>query len=323
MQLRYLKTKLQAVAVITVVATAAHADAPNVEFIAGIIGDPFYTSMECGARDAAKEFNVALTWTGPTDWDIAKQQPFIDAAVQNAPDGLIMAPTDARALISQVEELVQGGLPVLTVDVPLEEAVEVQNISSNQYAGGAAAAVAMERVAGFEASFVALGLRPGMPDIDARVNGFTENFGGADKGTNILATLYPETSTTKASELVSATILANPDLKGIYATHFAAATGAAAAILQAGRQGDIKLVAFDAGPQQVRDLRDGVYDALIAQEPYTMGYDSVRLISQLISGEVAIGDVDQSVKTEAVVATRANMDDPEVSKYFYVVSCER
>ena len=72
MQLRYLKTKLQAVAVITVVATAAHADAPNVEFIAGIIGDPFYTSMECGARDAAKEFNVALTWTGPTDWDIAK-----------------------------------------------------------------------------------------------------------------------------------------------------------------------------------------------------------------------------------------------------------
>ena len=73
----------------------------------------------------------------------------------------------------------------------------------------------------------------------------------------------------------------------------------------------------------MRDLRDGVYDALIAQEPYTMGYDSVRLISQLISGEVAIGDVDQSVKTEAVVATRANMDDPEVSNFFYVVSCER
>ena len=24
-----------------------------------------------------------------------------------------------------------------------------------------------------------------------------------------------------------------------------------------------------------------------------------------------------------LVATRANMDDPEVSKYFYVVSCER
>ena len=41
-----------------------------------------------------------------------------------------------------------------------------------------------------------------------------------------------------------------------------AATGPAAAIFQ----GDIKLVTFDAGTQQVRDLHDGVYDALIAQE---------------------------------------------------------
>ena len=39
-----------------------------------------------------------------------------------------------------------------------------------------------------------------------------------------------------------------------------------AVILQAGLQGDIKIVAFDTGPQQVCDLRDGVFDALIAQE---------------------------------------------------------
>tara|TARA_B110000977_G_scaffold149614_1_gene189650 strand:- start:354 stop:563 length:210 start_codon:yes stop_codon:yes gene_type:complete len=61
-----------------------------------------------------------------------------------------------------------------------------------------------------------------------------------------------------------------------------------------------------------------VYDAFIAQERYTMGYDSVWLLLQILSGEVTASDVDQIVKTGAVVATRDNMNDLEVFKFFYV-----
>ena len=289
----------------------------NVEFIAGVIGDPFYNSMECGAREAAEEFGVSLSWTGPTDWDISKQQPFIDAAVQNAPDAMIIAPTDSRALITQIQELVSSGIPVITVDAPLDEPVEVQTIQSNHYEGGKAAAEAMRIVAGAGGSYIVLGLKPGLPDIDARVNGFTENLG---EGT-VLPTLYPETSASRASEQVAAAILSTPDLKGVYATHFSAATGATAAILQAGRQGEIKLVAFDAAPQQVRDLEDGIYDALVVQEPYNMGYESVKLAAQIASGEVDLASVEHDNFLGSVIATRDNMNDPEVAKFFYAASC--
>ena len=64
----------------------------------------------------------------------------------------------------------------------------------------------------------------------------TDKFGSEGKGNNILATLHPETSYAKASELISSAILAYPYLKGIYATQLTAATGAAAEIIQAGRQ---------------------------------------------------------------------------------------
>ena len=304
--------------VATMFAMSAAAET-NVEFIAGVIGDPFYNSMECGAREAAAEFGVTLSWTGPTDWDIAKQQPFIDAAVQNAPDAMIIAPTDSRALITQIQQLVSDGIPVITVDAPLDEPVEVQTIQSNHYEGGKAAAEAMKIVAGTGGSYIVLGLKPGLPDIDARVNGFTENLGGG----NILPTLYPETSTSRASEQVAAAILSTPDLKGIYATHFSAATGAAAAILQAGRQGDIKLVAFDAAPQQVRDLKDGIYDALVVQEPHNMGYESVKLAAQIASGEVDLASVEHDNFLGSVIATRDNMNDADVAKFFYAAACKR
>lgn len=301
----------------TMFAMSASAET-NIEFIAGVIGDPFYNSMECGAREAAVDFGVTLSWTGPTDWDIAKQQPFIDAAVQNKPSAMIIAPTDSRALITQIQELVASGTPIITVDAPLDEPVETQSIQSNHYEGGKAAAEAMRIVAGADGSYVVLGLKPGLPDIDARVNGFTENLGGG----NILPTLYPETSSSRASEQVAAAILSTPDLKGVYATHFSAATGAAAAILQAGRQGDIKLVAFDAAPQQVRDLKDGIYDALVVQEPYTMGYESVKLAAQITSGEVDIATVEHDNFLGSVIATRDNMNDANVSKFFYAASCQ-
>ena len=135
--------------------------------------------------------------------------------------------------------------------------------------------------------------------------------------------MYPETSTSRASEQVAAAILSTPDLKGIYATHFSAATGAAAAILQAGRQGDIKLVAFDAAPQQVRDLKDGIYDALVVQEPHNMGYESVKLAAQIASGEVDLASVEHDNFLGSVIATRDNMNDADVAKFFYAAACKR
>lgn len=293
----------------------------TVAFLAGIIGDPFYTSMECGARDAAKEFNIDLSWSGPTDWDISLQQPFIDAAIQTHPDGIVLAPTDSKALVSTVKSLMDGGTPVVTVDAPLDEPVDLQSLQSNHYLGGVAAGKAMGEATDGKGSYMVLGLHPGLPDIDARVKGFTETFPKDHPDATILPVGYPETSSTKAAEEVAAAIQANPDLEGVYATHYAAATGAAAAILEAGKQGQIKLIAFDAAPQQVRDLKDGVYDALIVQEPYVMGYESVKLLAGVLDGTVDKASIKHDNLLPFVIATRDNITDPDVSRYLYVDKC--
>ena len=318
------ETSVLALAMLLCSTLVAHAGEKSVSiaFLPGIIGDPFYTSMECGARAAAKEFNVNLSWAGPTDWDVAKQQPFIDAATQMKPDGIVLAPTDPKALITVVKQWREGGTPVVTVDAALDEPVEIQNLQSNHVAGGEAAATAMVDVAGEEGTYLILGLRPGVSDIDARVKGFVDHFTKKHPKAKLLPVAYPETNSTKASEQVSAAIQANPDLKGVYATHFAAATGAASAILEAGKQGEIKLVSFDASPQQVRDLRDGVYDALIVQKPYQMGFDSVKLVSDLVRKTVEPATVEHSNLLNFVIATRNNLSDPKISNYLYVDACK-
>ena len=97
--------------------------------------------------------------------------------------------------------------------------------------------------------------------------------------------------------------------------------GTSAAIKQANKQGKIKLIAFDGDPQQIVDLKRGVYDALVVQEPYQMGFQSVKLAGQLARGQIKPSQVKEEHLLPFYVVTRKNVNSPAVKPYFYKSSC--
>lgn len=295
---------------------SSEGDAVRVAFIAGQIGITFYTGMECGAKEAAKEFGVDLTWTGPRNWDINEQRPFIDAALANDPQGWVIAPTDSGALIATISELMSNGTPVVTVDAPLDDPVDLANMQSDHYGGGVLAAQEMVKQTEAKGSYLVLHMSPGLPDIGGRADGFRDEMEKA--GGTVLEYVYPGTDSAKAAEAVSAAIAGNDDLAGVYATHESAALGAAAGIKDAGQSGKVRLIAFDAAPGQVADLKDGVYDALIAQQPYSQGYNSVKLVAETIrSGKIDKAAVEHDQPTGFAVMTRENVDQEDIKKFIY------
>ncbi len=294
----------------------------NIEFVAGIVGIPFYTSMECGARDAAKALGVNLHWEGPPQWDLALQMPILQAAIERDPNGLVLAPTDPNALITIVDDLVnKKHIPVVTVDGSLSKPVDLQNIRTDNIAAGGLAADAMAKAIGDKGTVLVVGLDPGVVANQERVDGFTKEIKAKYPDINVLPTEYPGSDQNKAAELVSAALQAHPDLKGVYTTHSNAAVGASSAIVGAGLQGKVKLIAYDADPGEVRDLKAGIYDALVVQSPYLEGYDSVTLVTKILRGEVNPATLPHEAHPPMVVATRDNIDTPAVKKNLYVDSC--
>jgi ribose transport system substrate-binding protein len=291
------------------------ADKVRIAFIAGQIGITFYTGVECGAKAAAEEFGVDLNWTGSHNWDINETRPLIDAAKATEPDGWVISPTDPDALVSDIKTFMDAGQPVVTIDAPMSEPVELQNIQSNHYEGGKTAAEAMLKLTDGSGSYLVLHMQPGLPDIGARADGFRDAMVAA--GAKVLDYVYPGTDQAKAADAVGAAITANPDLAGVYATHETAANGAASAIKAADKTGDIKLVAFDSAPNQISDLKAGVYDALIAQAPFNMGYYSVKLAADAIRGNVDPATVVHDNPTGLYAITRDNADAPETTPWIY------
>jgi ribose transport system substrate-binding protein len=81
----------------------------------------------------------------------------------------------------------------------------------------------------------------------------------------------------------------------------------------------VSVVAFDASPTQVEDLRRGNVDGLIAQHPNDIGDKGVRVAVDYLKSEEE--PAKKQITTRFTTVTCANLDKPEVRKYLYKAEC--
>ena len=103
-------------------------------------------------------------------------------------------------------------------------------------------------------------------------------------------------------------LTANPDLDAIFAANEPGVLGAAEAVRQAGKAGDITIVGWDGNPKEVEAVRDGLVSTLVVQNPFRMGYDGVNAAVEIIRE----GKTVQGGDTGVTFVNKDNVDDPQV-----------
>jgi ribose transport system substrate-binding protein len=298
--------------------STAAAKSGTVTFIQGVAGDPFYQTMACGAEAEAKAIGVKLNVQGATNWDVSLQTPIVQSVIAAKPDVMFIAPNDATAMIAPLKQAVAAGIKVGTVDTSITDtSVPSFSISTDNVAGGAAAADALAKLVGEKGSVLLVGEQPGVTTAVQRGQGFRDEL---KKYPNIkyVGNIFTNASgVSSIAALVSSKIAATPDLVGIFALATDQSEGANNAVRAAGKAGKIKVVGFDAGPTQVEQLKQGVVQALVAQQPAEIGKDAVDDASALINGK----SVEAHTGTGSAVVTADNMNDPAYSKYLYKTTC--
>ena len=114
---------------------------------------------------------------------------------------------------------------------------------------------------------------------------------------------------------MGAALQKDPDIVGVFAANLFAAEGVATAC---GRRKDrhVKIVGFDAGPNQVKALREGTVQALVAQEPGVIGQYGVDAAVAALDKQ----PVTPKVQTGFTIITKDNLDG-EGGKAAYKSSC--
>jgi ribose transport system substrate-binding protein len=302
--------------------TAAEGSLPGegieIAFIQGVIGDEFYISMECGVQDAAEALGASVNVQGPDAFDATLQNPIIDAVVASEPDAILVAPNDVEASAGPIQRAQDAGIEVVLVDTTVnDESIGVSRIASDNHQGGVMAADALAELIGEQGTVMVISVNPGISSTDARQAGFEEQI-ATYPDIEYIGTEFSNNEPARAAEIVTATLAANPDLNGIFAANLFSAQGTATGLVQAGRQADVPVVGFDAGPAQVEQLQAGDVQALVVQKPYDIGYQGVEQAVAAVRGE----EVTPEIPTDFVVATADNLEDPEISQYLYKADCD-
>jgi len=284
--------------------------------VAGIASDAFYLTMNKGAQATAKKIgNVSIQFTGsPQAFSPPTQIPFLNAAIAKKPDAILIAPTDKTALIGPIQRAISAGIPVVTVDTFITKPIAFTNVSTDNLAGGHAAAKALIKAIGGSGEVAGISVNPGISTTDQRQQGFEAEL-KLHSGVKYLGTQYCNDDQTKATNIMTALLNAHPNLKGVFAMNVVSGNGVTAAVKAGGKSGQVKLVEFDAGPPQVQALKAGTIDALVAQYPYGIGQLGVQLAYKYVTGKKA--GIKKHYGTGSAVITRANVNSPTIKRFLY------
>jgi ribose transport system substrate-binding protein len=282
--------------------------------IQGTKADNFYVTMGCGAQAEASKLGYSMSVQGPAEFSAPQQIPIVNAVTASKPAAVLIAPTDSHALIGPMQSMKSAGIKVIQVDTTVDNtSIASASISSNNVEGGELAAQALAKQVGDKGSVIVMNEQAGVSTTEARIKGFMI---GIKKYPNItvLPTQYVGDNPSQAAAAITSVYSAHQDLAGVFATNVLVAQGVDTGLKTAGVAGKVKIVGYDADPTQVSQLKSGIVEALVAQEPYLEGVDGVQQAVNALTGKPA-----KSVLTSLKVLTRANL--AANSKYIYKSSC--
>lgn len=285
---------------------------PKIQMIVMSINSEYWLNVQAGSLAELEKCNGELIYTGPSqDGDIQGQVDLMENAISSDVDGIILIPVDSDALVPAVEKAENAGIPVVVVDGPVNTDKVTSYIATDNEAGGRLAMETLIELMGGEGKAVVVNALAGIPSNDGRGIG-AEAAAAENSGIEMLEALRGGDQAAALSNTENM-LTANPDVAGIFAAYDRGAIGASQALINAGLDGKVQVVAFDAAADEIQYLEDGVISALIVQQPYEMGRLAVEYINKALAGE----EVPQEVATDVVVVTKENMDDPDVHKVLY------
>lgn len=265
------------------------------------LDNQYFPLLKRGIEAEADRQDAEVICVSPnSEADIEGQAKLVNTMAHMAIDVFVVAPYQSDALEDALQVAQQRGIDIIAVDTPLDDGLSICYVGSKQYTAalkqGKYAALLGEEGDGGTALIVrgpkddkahnmrAKGLRRGLRQI----------------GIEIADTIVCDSNASAAQDAVQQALEEHPDISVICTTSDPAALGAQVARDAAGMD-EIHIVSFEGTPDVVRAVADGTIDAVLAQDPYTMGQECVRAAVAIARGE--------DVAEEIVIDTRLITQD--------------
>ncbi len=272
----------------------------------------FWQSVHAGAVAASRENNVDVLWNGPaSETDFTGQLQIVDSMVTQHVDAICLAPIDKTAMVSVVDRATRQNIPVVIFDSPVDTQTFVAQVATDNYAAGELGAERMGKILNGKGKIAEVAVEPGSASTMAREQGFEDAIKKDFPEVQIVDKRYGWADRAKSLDVSENMLTAHGDLVAMFASNESSTVGAAQALK--GRNSKVRLVGFDSSPGLLDDLKAGLIDSLVVQDPFRMGHDAVAAAVEKLKG----GTPRKIQNLPPRVVTKENLDDPDVQKQLH------
>lgn len=250
----------------------------------------FWVSMVNGAKAAAKELDIELVISAPEhEVEYEKQQRIIEEVLENNPTSIVLGPCSPTETYPYAKKIEDAGIPLVIVDSKMEKEVGSCVVSTDNVHAGQLMGEYMREKLG-ESDYIGIVSHvKGTSTAVERESGF--RIGLAEAENRIVDIVYSNSDYDQAYEKTIKMLEKHPGITMIAGLNEYSAVGAARAIKDIGRT-DIVMIGFDSSLEEIKLLEEGIFDAIVVQYPFNMGYLGVLNAYRLAKGEAVETEVD-------------------------------
>ena len=288
-------------------------ESKKVVFILKSENGDYWNSMKMGADTAAKEFNVDMEYMIPSDEeDTDGQIKLVSKAIDEKADAIILEPSDYRALVDIVNKAHSQKIPVIIVDSELNTDNIDCFIGTDNVEAGRKAGSEILKIAGPNAKVAIMGFVSGNPIGDKREEGLLDSI-KKYPGIEVVAKKYCSADSMLAATLTKNMLNDRDDIDVIVALDGKSSEGVAQSVSDINMTGKVKVISFDSNPKEIEYLEDGIIQATVIQNPFSMGYLGVKYADYSAEGK----DVKKIYDTGSKLIDRDNMYSTENQKLLF------
>ena len=288
----------------------------TIAYVPGVSPFPYFDTAYRGGAAEAEKYGYTLKNIGVSAYDPSTQAAALNAELAAKPSFLLVSPDDNVALRPAIERYIEAGIPVITVGGTLNDTQRlVSQIATDNAQGGRLVADYLGRALGGKGTVAVLNLAPGSSTVEDRVTGFKQEISLKYPQITVLAEQYGGGTTPGNEQAMRALLLAHPGINGVFGVAETSAEGAAAAVAADGKTGQIKVAAFDASPEEVKELKSGQIDFLSASEPAAQLALAVDQAHDYLNGDKAA--IKPMTLVPNIGVTQANVGSPAITPYLY------
>lgn len=261
-----------------------------------------------GAEQRAKELgDVDVIWTASTTSDANQEAQVLSGLISRHVDAMAVDANAPEPLVGPINQAVKQGITVITWDSDVPTSNRRLFYGVDSYKMGQSLGEQTVKFMGEKGSVILVSGGPGATNLNARLKGATDYL-KKYPGIKTLGPFFHHDDLVKAQQLTNNLLISHPDAGAILMVAGVPFFGKMSALPEVVKnKGKVKIITTDILAPELPFVKEGYVQALVGQDYWGWGYQSVSIIHNLLTDKNC--HYPELVPQVMPVVTAANVDD--------------